>query len=57
MVGSDSRVADIQRFPPFAGLDQAQEDVRFWYCLGREDKTTSDGWVSLQPVNNLVVRS
>ncbi|MEZ6117258.1 MAG: sialate O-acetylesterase [Pirellulaceae bacterium] len=54
MVGSDSKVADIQRFPPFAGLDQAQEDVRFWYCLGREDKTISDGWVSLQPVNNLV---
>ncbi|MCA9198051.1 MAG: hypothetical protein KDA87_10950 [Planctomycetales bacterium] len=54
MVGADSKVADIQRFPPFAGLDQAQEDVRFWYCLGREDKTNSDGWVSLQPVNNLV---
>lgn len=54
MVGSDSRVADIGRFPPFAGLEEAQEQVRFSYVLGRENKTRSDGWVALQPVNGVV---
>lgn len=54
MVGSDSKVKDIQRFPPFAGLESPQRDVRFSYCLGRENKLTSDGWVDLQPVNNVV---
>ena len=54
MVGSDSNSEDISSFPPFSGLDQPQEDVRFSYCLGRENKTKSDGWVSLQPVNKIV---
>ena len=54
MVGSDSKVKDIERFPPFAGLDKPQPDVRFSYCIGRENKTQSDGWVDLQPVNNVV---
>lgn len=54
MVGSDSKVADIDRFPPFAGLGEAQSDVMFSYCIGRENKMTSDGWVDLQPVNNVV---
>jgi hypothetical protein len=54
MVGSDSKVQDIQRFPPFAGLEAQQPRVRFSYCLGREDKTKSEGWVDLQPVNNVV---
>ena len=54
MVGSDSRVADIERFPPFAGLGEPQEDVLFTYVLGRENKTRSDGWVALQPVNDTV---
>lgn len=54
MVGSDSKVRDIERFPPFAGLDQPQPNVRFAYCLGRENKTRSDGWVKLQPVNDIV---
>ncbi len=54
MVGSDSRVKDIQRFPPFAGLENAQPGVRFSYSIGRENKMTSDGWVDLQPVNNVV---
>ena len=54
MVGSDSKMEDIQRFPPFAGLEAPQAAVRFSYCLGREDKTKSDGWVELQPVNNIV---
>jgi hypothetical protein len=54
MVGSDSKVKDIRRFPPFAGLETPQTNVRFSYCLGRENKSKSDGWVDLQPVNNVV---
>ena len=54
MVGSDSKVKDIHRYPPFAGLEATQPGVRFSYCLGRENKTQSDGWVVLQPVNDVV---
>lgn len=54
MVGSDSKAKDIQRFPPFVGLDQPQDKVLFSYNIGREDKLTSKGWVALQPVNNIV---
>ena len=54
MVGSDSKAQDIKRFGPFVGLDVPQSNVRFSYCIGREDKTQSDGWDELQPVNNVV---
>ena len=54
MVGSDSTVADIKRFPPFAGLDQPQDKVLFSYNIGREEKLTSNGWVALQPVDGVV---
>ena len=54
MVGSDSKVEDIKRFPPFVGLETSQEGVRFSYCIGRQNKTRSDGWVALQPVNGVV---
>ncbi len=54
MVGSDSRVSDIKRFPPFAGLEQPQANVKFSYCIGRENNSRSEGWVELQPVNNIV---
>ena len=54
MVGSDSKVADIRRFPPFAGLEQPQTGVRFSYSIGRENKLESRGWVPLQPVNRVV---
>ncbi|MFT4649392.1 MAG: hypothetical protein ACI9X4_002631 [Glaciecola sp.] len=54
MVGSDSRVKDIDHFPPFEGLAEPQKRVLFSYVLGREDKTRSDGWVPLQPVNGVV---
>jgi len=54
MVGSDSKVQDIKRFPPFAGLEAPQTKVMFSYCIGREDKMRSDGWVDLQPVDNVV---
>ena len=54
MEGADSKVDDISRFPPFLGLESPQDDVRFSYCLGRENKHRSEGWVALQPVRNLV---
>ena len=54
MVGSDSEVEDIDLFPPFAGLDQPRADVRFSYCIGREDKVRSGGWTALKPVDNVV---
>ncbi|MCY3001533.1 MAG: hypothetical protein NTV21_06985 [Planctomycetota bacterium] len=54
MVGADSRAADIAKFPPFAGLDEPQERVRFSYCIGREEKRESKGWEELQPVEGMV---
>ena len=54
MVGSDSKVKDIKRFPPFAGLETPQANVLFSYNIGREDKMTSNGWIGLQPVDNVV---
>ena len=54
MVGSDSKVTDIKRFPPYAGLGRPQPEVKFSYTIGREKKTQSNGWVELQPVNNTV---
>jgi Carbohydrate esterase, sialic acid-specific acetylesterase len=54
MVGSDSKVKDIERFPPFVGLELPQDNVLFSYNIGREDKLTSNGWVALQPVKNIV---
>lgn len=54
MVGSDSKVKDIARFPPFVGLEKPQPKVRFSYCIGRENKMRSDGWTELQPVDNIV---
>jgi hypothetical protein len=54
MVGSDSKAKDIQRFPPFVGLDMPQDKVLFSYNIGREEKRTSNGWIALQPVENVV---
>ncbi len=54
MVGSDSRVQDIEKFPPFVGLEKPQAGVKFSYCIGREDKRQSKGWVVLQPVDGVV---
>jgi hypothetical protein len=54
MEGADSKVKDINRYPPFAGLDVPQDKVLFSYTIGREQKQTSKGWVALQPVGNLV---
>lgn len=54
MVGSDSHVADVDRFPPFAGAAEPQPKVRFWYVVGREDKQRSNGWTALQPIGDTV---
>ncbi len=54
MVGSDSKADDIKRFPPFAGLEAVQSEVRFSYSIGRKNKLNSDGWTSLKPVNSVV---
>ena len=54
MVGSDSKTKDIKRFPPFAGLDMAQDKVLFSYNIGRENKLVSNGWTSLKPIENIV---
>lgn len=54
MVGSDSKVKDIENFPPFVGLEKPQKDVKFSYCIGREEKLESKGWVELQPVDGVV---
>ena len=54
MEGADSKVADIERFPPFRGVGEPRDDVRFWHVIGREDKADSGGWVPLQPVRNMV---
>ena len=43
MVGSDSKAADVHRFPPFDGVEQPQDDVLFSYCIGRENKHRSEG--------------
>lgn len=49
MVGTHSRVVDIERFPPFVGLDKPQTNVLFSYKMGREEMVTSEGWIALQP--------
>ncbi|MAI74105.1 MAG: hypothetical protein CMM01_24840 [Rhodopirellula sp.] len=54
MVGSDSKVSDIERFPPFRDFGEDQPDVKFAYCIGRENKLRSGGWGPLRPVNKVV---
>ncbi|MDE0892523.1 MAG: hypothetical protein OSB14_10095, partial [Planctomycetota bacterium] len=54
MVGSDSKAKDVHRFPPFEGLEEAQDDVLFSYCIGRENKSRSEGWGPLAPVNDVI---
>ena len=55
MVGSDSDVQEIGKYPHFVGLDKPQSEVLYSYNLGREDKRTSNGWTALQPVDGVVV--
>ena len=49
MEGADSKAKDIQRFPPFAGLDMPQDKVLFSYNIGREEKRTSAHFCLLSP--------
>ncbi|MDP6543223.1 MAG: sialate O-acetylesterase [Phycisphaerae bacterium] len=51
MVGSDSKESLIDKHPPFKGAAAPQKDVRFSYNLG--DRTKSDGWVSMAPVDGV----
>jgi hypothetical protein len=36
--GADSKVKDNKRFPPFAGMDMAQEKILFSCNIGREER-------------------
>lgn len=54
MVGADSDPAEIATYPPFADLAEPQTKVRYWYCIGREDKERSKGWEDLKPVGSTV---
>ncbi len=54
MVGSDSKISSIKLFPPFEGLDVPQKKVLFSYSIGRETQNASNGWVDLQPVEDIV---
>jgi hypothetical protein len=54
MVGSDSDAKDIQRFPPFIGMEAPADNILFSYNIGREEKRASKGWVALQPVDGVV---
>ena len=54
MEGADSHVEDVDRFPPYVGVAEPRDDVRFHYSIGRENRTESDGWVALQPVRGMV---
>ena len=50
MEGAHSRVADVDRFPPYLGYAEADPKVHYWHCIGREDKELSEGWIPMQPV-------
>jgi hypothetical protein len=40
--------------PAVCGAGEAAAAVKFCYNIGREDKLQSNGWVALQPVDNVV---
>lgn len=54
MEGADSKIDDVQNFPPFIGATEANPDVLFSYSLGRDNKSESQGWVPLQSVRDWV---
>lgn len=54
MVGSDSNARDVKDFPPFVGCGVEQAKIKYSYAIGRENMMRSNGWVTLQPVNNVV---
>lgn len=54
MVGSDSDAHEVDDFPPFLGCGDEQPKIRYSYAIGRETKRESNGWSTLQPVDNVV---
>ena len=54
MVGSDSDAHDVDRFPPFVGCGEEQSKIKYSYAIGRESMNRSEGWSTLQPLNNVV---
>ena len=54
MVGSDSNANEIDDFASFTGTGDEQTKIRYSYAIGRENMHRSNGWSTLQPVNNVV---
>jgi len=54
MVGTHSDARGIDNFSPFVGTGDEQPKVRYSYAIGRETMHRSNGWATLQPVNNVV---
>ena len=50
MEGADTKVDEVDGFPPFVGAAKPQPDVRYVYRLGR-GPTASKGWVALAPID------
>jgi hypothetical protein len=54
MVGSHSDAKEVDSFPPFVGCGDEQAKIRYSYSIGRESMRESNGWSTLQPVDNVV---
>ncbi|MCX8229197.1 MAG: hypothetical protein OTJ44_04510, partial [Planctomycetota bacterium] len=54
MVGTHSDAREIDNFSPFVGTGDEQPKIRYSYAIGRETMHRSNGWSTLQPVNNVV---
>ncbi|MHC4822978.1 MAG: sialate O-acetylesterase [Planctomycetota bacterium] len=54
MVGSDSDAHEVDDFPPFLGCGEEQPKIKYSYAIGRETMRESNGWSTLQPVDNVV---
>lgn len=54
MVGTHSDAREIDKFSPFVGTGDEQPKIRYSYAIGRETMHRSNGWTTLQPVNNVV---
>jgi hypothetical protein len=53
MVGSDSNANEIDDFASFMGTGEEQTKIRYSYAIGRESMHRSNGWSTLQPINNV----
>ena len=54
MVGSDSNANEIDDFASFMGTGDEQTKIRYSYAIGRGNMHQSNGWSTLQPINNIV---